>query len=389
MRKFITSESVTEGHPDKVCDQISDAILDACLKEDKNARVAAECITSTGLVLVVGEMTTETYVPIEEIVRETIKEIGYTDPRLGFDYENVAVLTSINSQSPDIAQGVDKASEYDESQDDYDKIGAGDQGMVFGYADDETKAYLPMSVKLAQDLAKRLSTVRKEGIIDYLRPDGKSLVTAEYDDDKLVRIDSIVISTQHEEGISLETIREDITEKVIKEVIDEKLIDDKTKIFVNPTGKFVIGGPKGDSGLTGRKIIVDTYGGYSKAGGGAFSGKDPTKVDRSAAYMARYAAKNMVAAGLAKKLEIGVSYAIGVARPLAIFVESFGTGKYDDEKLKEIIEENFDFRPGAIIDKLDLRRPIYKKTAAYGHFGRDDEDFTWERLDKVCDLKKF
>lgn len=389
MRKFITSESVTEGHPDKVCDQISDAILDACLKEDKNARVAAECITSTGLVLVVGEMTTETYVPIEEIVRETIKEIGYTDPSLGFDYENVAVLTSINSQSPDIAQGVDKASEYDESKDDYDKIGAGDQGMVFGYADDETKAYLPMSVKLAQDLAKRLSIVRKEGIIDYLRPDGKSLVTAEYDDDDLVRIDSIVMSTQHEEGISLEKIREDITEKVIKEVIDEKLIDDKTKIFVNPTGKFVIGGPKGDSGLTGRKIIVDTYGGYSKAGGGAFSGKDPTKVDRSAAYMARYAAKNMVAAGLAKKLEIGVSYAIGVARPLAIFVESFGTGKYDDEKLKEIIEENFDFRPGAIIDKLDLRRPIYKKTAAYGHFGRDDEDFTWEALDKVKDLKKY
>ena len=389
MRKFITSESVTEGHPDKVCDQISDAILDACLKEDKNARVAAECITSTGLVLVVGEMTTETYVPIEEIVRETIKEIGYTDPSLGFDYENVAVLTSINSQSPDIAQGVDKASEYDESKDDYDKIGAGDQGMVFGYADDETKAYLPMSVKLAQDLAKRLSTVRKEGIIDYLRPDGKSLVTAEYDDDDLVRIDSIVMSTQHEEGISLEKIREDITEKVIKEVIDEKLIDDKTKIFVNPTGKFVIGGPKGDSGLTGRKIIVDTYGGYSKAGGGSFSGKDPTKVDRSAAYMARYAAKNMVAAGLAKKLEIGVSYAIGVARPLAIFVESFGTGKYDDEKLKEIIEENFDFRPGAIIDKLDLRRPIYKKTAAYGHFGRDDEDFTWEALDKVKDLKKY
>ena len=389
MRKFITSESVTEGHPDKVCDQISDAILDACLKEDKNARVAAECITSTGLVLVVGEMTTETYVPIEEIVRETIKEIGYTDPSLGFDYENVAVLTSINSQSPDIAQGVDKASEYDESKDDYDKIGAGDQGMVFGYADDETKAYLPMSVKLAQDLAKRLSTVRKEGIIDYLRPDGKSLVTAEYDDDDLVRIDSIVMSTQHEEGISLEKIREDITEKVIKEVIDEKLIDDKTKIFVNPTGKFVIGGPKGDSGLTGRKIIVDTYGGYSKAGGGAFSGKDPTKVDRSAAYMARYAAKNMVAAGLAKKLEIGVSYAIGVARPLAIFVESFGTGKYDDEKLKEIIEENFDFRPGAIIDKLDLRRPIYKKTAAYGHFGRDDEDFTWEALDKVKDLTKY
>ena len=389
MRKFITSESVTEGHPDKVCDQISDAILDACLKEDKNARVAAECITSTGLVLVVGEMTTETYVPIEEIVRETIKEIGYTDPSLGFDYENVAVLTSINSQSPDIAQGVDKAEEYDASHDDYDKIGAGDQGMVFGYANDETEAYLPMSVKLAQDLAKRLSQVRKEGIIDYIRPDGKSLVTAEYDDDKLVRIDSIVISTQHQDGVSLEKIRKDITEKVIKEVIDENLIDEKTRIFVNPTGKFVIGGPKGDSGLTGRKIIVDTYGGYSKAGGGAFSGKDPTKVDRSAAYMARYAAKNMVAAGLAKRLEIGVSYAIGVARPLAIFVDSFGTGKYDDEKLKEIIEENFDFRPGAIIDKLDLRRPIYKKTAAYGHFGRDDKDFTWEALDKVQDLKKY
>lgn len=389
MRKFITSESVTEGHPDKVCDQISDAILDACLKEDKNARVAAECITSTGLVLVVGEMTTETYVPIEEIVRETIKEIGYTDPSLGFDYENVAVLTSINSQSPDIAQGVDKAEEYDASHDDYDKIGAGDQGMVFGYANDETEAYLPMSVKLAQDLAKRLSQVRKEGIIDYIRPDGKSLVTAEYDDDKLVRIDSIVISTQHQDGVSLEKIRKDITEKVIKEVIDENLIDEKTRIFVNPTGKFVIGGPKGDSGLTGRKIIVDTYGGYSKAGGGAFSGKDPTKVDRSAAYMARYAAKNMVAAGLAKRLEIGVSYAIGVARPLAIFVDSFGTGKYDDEKLKEIIEENFDFRPGAIIDKLNLRRPIYKKTAAYGHFGRDDKDFTWEALDKVQDLKKY
>ena len=334
-------------------------------------------------------MTTETYVPIEEIVRETIKEIGYTDPSLGFDYENVAVLTSINSQSPDIAQGVDKAEEYDVSHDDYDKIGAGDQGMVFGYANDETEAYLPMSVKLAQDLAKRLSQVRKEGIIDYIRPDGKSLVTAEYDDDKLVRIDSIVISTQHQDGVSLEKIRKDITEKVIKEVIDENLIDEKTRIFVNPTGKFVIGGPKGDSGLTGRKIIVDTYGGYSKAGGGAFSGKDPTKVDRSAAYMARYAAKNMVAAGLAKRLEIGVSYAIGVARPLAIFVDSFGTGKYDDEKLKEIIEENFDFRPGAIIDKLDLRRPIYKKTAAYGHFGRDDKDFTWEALDKVQDLKKY
>lgn len=389
MRKFITSESVTEGHPDKVCDQISDAILDACLKEDPKARVAAECITTTGLVLVVGEMTTEAYVPIEEIVRETIRQIGYSDPSLGFDYENVAVLTSINSQSPDIAQGVDKASEYEDSHDDYDKIGAGDQGMVFGYADDETEVYLPMSVKLAQDLAKRLATARKEGIIDYIRPDGKSLVTVEYDDDKLVRLDSIVISTQHKDGIPMDQIRQDIIEKVIKEVVPAKLLDDKTKIFVNPTGKFVIGGPKGDSGLTGRKIIVDSYGGYSKAGGGAFSGKDPTKVDRSAAYMARYAAKNMVAAGLAKKLEIGVSYAIGVARPLSIFVDSFGTGKYDDEKLKQIIEENFDFRPQAIIDKLDLRRPIYKKTAAYGHFGRTEAEFTWEGLDKVEDLKKY
>ncbi|WP_296114874.1 methionine adenosyltransferase [uncultured Anaerococcus sp.] len=390
MRKFITSESVTEGHPDKVCDQISDAILDACLKEDPNARVAAECITTTGLVLVVGEMTTEAYVPIEDVVRETIKEIGYTDNELGFDYENVAVLTSINSQSPDIAQGVDKASEYDDSKDEYDKIGAGDQGMVFGYADDETEVFLPMSVKLAQDLAKRLTEVRKDESLSYIRPDGKSLVTVEYEDDKLIRIDSIVISTQHKDGIPMDKIREDIINQVIKKTVPEDLIDDDTKIYVNPTGKFVIGGPKGDSGLTGRKIIVDSYGGYSKAGGGAFSGKDPTKVDRSAAYMARYAAKNMVGAGLAKKLEIGVSYAIGVARPLSIFVDSFGTGKYDDERLKEIIEENFDFRPQAIIDKLDLKRPIYKKTAAYGHFGREDEEgFTWENLDKVDELKKY
>lgn len=390
MRKFITSESVTEGHPDKVCDQISDAILDACLKEDSNARVAAECITTTGLVLVVGEMTTEAYVPIEDVVRETIKEIGYTDNELGFDYENVAVLTSINSQSPDIAQGVDKASEYDDSKDEYDRVGAGDQGMVFGYADCETEVFLPMSVKLAQDLAKRLTEVRKDGSLSYIRPDGKSLVTVEYDDDKLIRIDSIVISTQHKDEIPMDKIREDIINQVIKKTVPEDLIDDDTKIYVNPTGKFVIGGPKGDSGLTGRKIIVDSYGGYSKAGGGAFSGKDPTKVDRSAAYMARYAAKNMVGAGLAKKLEIGVSYAIGVARPLSIFVDSFGTGKYDDERLKEIIEENFDFRPQAIIDKLDLKRPIYKKTAAYGHFGREDEDgFSWENLDKVQDLKRY
>ena len=389
MRKLITSESVTEGHPDKVCDQISDAILDECLRQDKNSRVACETVTTTGLVLVVGEISTEAYAPIESIVRETIKEIGYTDGDTGFDYENVAVLTSLIEQSSDIAQGVDKASEYKEGSDPFDQIGAGDQGMVFGYADNETDSYLPVSVAMAQALAKRLAQVRKEGILDYLRPDGKTQVTVEYDDDKLVRIDSIVISSQHKEEVSLEKIREDIINHVIKAVVDEKLIDEKTKIYINPTGKFVIGGPKGDSGLTGRKIIVDSYGGYSKAGGGAFSGKDPTKVDRSAAYMARYAAKNMVAAGLADKLEIGVSYAIGVAKPLSIYVDSFGTGKYDDEKLLEILEENFDFRPAAIIANLDLRRPIYKKTAAYGHFGRDEEEFTWERLDKVQDLKNY
>lgn len=388
MKRYITSESVTEGHPDKVCDQISDAILDECLRQDKNARVAAETVTSTGLVLVVGEISTEGYAPIEDIVRQTIKEIGYTDGDTGFDYENVAVLSSIIEQSADIAQGVDKASEYESTNDKYDRIGAGDQGMVFGYADNETDLYMPISVVMAHSLAKRLATVRKEGIIDYLRPDGKSLVTVEYDDDKLVRIESIVISTQHKDGVDLETIREDVINHVIKEVVDEELIDEDTKIYINPTGKFVIGGPKGDSGLTGRKIIVDSYGGYSKAGGGAFSGKDPTKVDRSAAYMARYAAKNMVAAGLADRLEIGVSYAIGVSRPLAIFVDSFGTGKYDDEKLRKIIEENFDFRPQAIIEKLDLQRPIYKKTAAYGHFGRKDPDFTWEKLDKVQGLRE-
>lgn len=389
MRKLITSESVTEGHPDKVCDQISDAILDECLRQDKNSRVACETVTTTGLVLVVGEISTEAYAPIEKIVRDTIKEIGYTDGDTGFDYENVAVLTSLIEQSADIAQGVDKASEYKEGSDPFDQIGAGDQGMVFGYADNETDSYLPVSVAMAQALAKRLARVRKEGILDYLRPDGKTQVTVEYDDDKLVRIDSIVISSQHKEEVSLEKIREDIINHVIKAVVDEKLIDENTKIYINPTGKFVIGGPKGDSGLTGRKIIVDSYGGYSKAGGGAFSGKDPTKVDRSAAYMARYAAKNMVAAGLADKLEIGVSYAIGVAKPLSIYVDSFGTGKYDDEKLLAILEENFDFRPAAIIANLDLRRPIYKKTAAYGHFGRDEEEFTWERLDKVQDLRNY
>ncbi len=389
MRRFITSESVTEGHPDKVCDRISDAILDECLRQDKNSRVACETVTSTGLVLVVGEISTEAYAPVEQIARDTIKEIGYDDPSVGFDYSNVAVLTSLIEQSPDIAQGVDSSQEFKSTSEKYDQIGAGDQGIVFGYADNETDAYLPVSVTYAHKLAMRLTEVRKNGSLTYLRPDGKTQVTAEYDDDKLVRIDNIVISAQHTEDVSLDKIREDIIKHVINEVIDESLIDDDTKIYINPTGKFVIGGPKGDSGLTGRKIIVDTYGGYSKAGGGAFSGKDPTKVDRSAAYMARYAAKNMVAAGLAEKLEIGVSYAIGVASPLSIYVDSFGTGKYDDEKLLEIIKENFDFRPQAIIDKLDLLHPIYKKTSSYGHFGRDDNDFTWEKLDKVDKLKTY
>ena len=389
MKRLITSESVTEGHPDKVCDRISDAILDECLRQDKNARVACETVTSTGLVLVVGELSTTAYAPIEQIARETIKEIGYDDPKIGFDYSNVAVLTSLIEQSPDIAQGVNSAQEFKNTNEKYDQIGAGDQGIIFGYADNETNEYLPVSVTYAHKLAMKLTEVRKEGILSYLRPDGKTQVTVEYDDDKLVRIDSIVVSAQHTEDVSLEKIREDIIKYVIDEVIDEKLIDENTKIFVNPTGKFVIGGPKGDSGLTGRKIIVDAYGGYSKSGGGAFSGKDPTKVDRSAAYMARYAAKNMVAAGLADKLEIGISYAIGVAHPLSIYVDSFGTGKYDDEKLLEIVKENFDFRPQAIIDYLDLLRPIYKETSSYGHFGRDNENFTWEKLDKVEELKKY
>ena len=389
MKKLITSESVTEGHPDKVCDQISDAILDECLKQDKNARVACETVTTTGLVLVVGEISTTAYAPIEKIVRETIKEIGYDDPSLGFDHSNVAVLTSLIEQSADIAQGVDASQDYQTSHEDYDKIGAGDQGMVFGYADNESDEYLPLSVVYAQKLSQRLSQVRRDGTLSYLRPDGKTQVTVEYDDAKLVRIDSTVISAQHSPDVSLDKIREDIIREVIDYVIDESLMDENTKIYVNPTGKFVIGGPKGDSGLTGRKIIVDTYGGYSKSGGGAFSGKDPTKVDRSAAYMARYAAKNMVAAGLCDRMEIGLSYAIGVARPLSIYVDSFGTGKFDDEKLLDIVKENFDFRPQAIIDKLDLQRPIFRKTAAFGHFGRSDSLFSWETLDKVDDLKKY
>lgn len=389
MRRLITSESVTEGHPDKICDRISDSILDECLRQDKNSRVACETVTATGLVLVVGEISTEAYAPIEKIVRDTIKEIGYDDPKIGFDYSNVAVVTSLIEQSPDIALGVNNSQEYKLSNEKYDKIGAGDQGIIFGYADDETDSYLPASVSYANKLAMKLAELRKNKTLSYLRPDGKTQVTVEYEDDKLIRIDSIVISSQHTEEVSLETIREDIIREVINKVIDPSLMDENTKIYVNPTGKFVVGGPKGDSGLTGRKIIVDAYGGYSKSGGGAFSGKDPTKVDRSAAYMARYAAKNMVAAGLCHKLEIGISYAIGVAHPLSIYVDSFDTGIYDDEKLLEIVKENFDFRPQAIIDHLDLLRPIYKKTSSYGHFGRNDEDFTWEKLDKVEELKKY
>lgn len=389
MKRLITSESVTEGHPDKVCDRISDAILDECLRQDNDSRVAVETVTSTGLVLVVGEISTSAYAPIEQVVRETIKEIGYDDPNIGFDHSNVAVLTSLIEQSPDIAQGVNQAQEYHSTNEKYDKIGAGDQGIVFGYADNETDSYLPVSITYAHKLAQRLTEVRKDGTLSYLRPDGKTQVTVEYDDDKLIRIDNIVISAQHTEDVSLDKIREDIIKEVIEKVIDSSLIDENTKIYVNPTGKFVIGGPKGDSGLTGRKIIVDTYGGYSKSGGGAFSGKDPTKVDRSAAYMARYAAKNMVAAGLADKLEIGISYAIGIAHPLSIYVDSFGTGKYDDQRLLEIVEENFDFRPQAIIDNLELARPIYKKTSSYGHFGRQEDEFTWEKLDKVDKLKSY
>ena len=389
MKRLITSESVTEGHPDKVCDQISDAILDECLKQDKNSRVACETVTTTGLVLVVGEISTEAYAPIEKIVRDTIKEIGYDDPSLGFDYSNVAVLTSLIEQSSDIAQGVDSAQDYETSHEDYDKIGAGDQGMVFGYADNESDEYLPLSVVYAQKLSKKLSDVRRDGTLSYLRPDGKSQVTVEYDDGVLKRIDSIVISAQHSPDVSLDKIKEDIKREVIDKVIDSSLMDEDTKIYVNPTGKFVIGGPKGDSGLTGRKIIVDTYGGYSKSGGGAFSGKDPTKVDRSGAYYARYIAKNLVAAGLADKVEIGLAYAIGIARPTSVYVETFGTGKLSHEEIEKIIMENFDMRPANIIRELDLLRPIYRQTASYGHFGRNDLDLPWERTDRAEELKKY
>ena len=392
-RRLFTSESVTEGHPDKICDQISDAVLDALMEQDPMSRVACETSITTGLVLVMGEITTNAYVDIQKIVRETIREIGYDRAKYGFDCDTCGVITAIDEQSSDIAMGVDKALEAKEhlmSEDDIEAIGAGDQGMMFGFATNETPEYMPYPIALAHKLARKLTEVRKNGTLPYLRPDGKTQVTVEYDEnDKPVRLDAVVLSTQHGEEVSQEQIHADVKKYIFDEVLPQELIDENTKFFINPTGRFVIGGPNGDSGLTGRKIIVDTYGGYARHGGGAFSGKDCTKVDRSAAYAARYVAKNIVAAGLADKCAIQLSYAIGVARPTSIMVDTFGTGKLSDEKLVEIIREHFDLRPAGIIKMLDLRRPIYKQTAAYGHFGRTDLDLPWEKLDKVDVLKAY
>lgn len=392
-RRLFTSESVTEGHPDKMCDAISDAILDALMEQDPMSRVACETATTTGLVLVMGEITTKAYVDIQKIVRETVREIGYDRAKYGFDCDTCGVITAIDEQSSDIAMGVDKALEAKEnrmSEEELDAIGAGDQGMMFGYASNETEEYMPYPISMAHKLARRLTEVRKNGTLKYLRPDGKTQVTVEYDENgKPVRLDAVVLSTQHDENVTQEQIHADIKKYVFDEIIPADMVDENTKFFINPTGRFVIGGPHGDSGLTGRKIIVDSYGGTARHGGGAFSGKDCTKVDRSAAYAARYVAKNIVAAGLSDKCEIQLSYAIGVAHPTSIMVETFGTGKLSEEKLVEIIRENFDLRPAGIIRMLDLRRPIYKQTAAYGHFGRNDLDLPWEKLDKVDTLKKY
>ena len=390
MKRLFTSESVTEGHPDKICDQISDAVLDSILARDPMARVACETAVTTGMVLVMGEISTSCYVDIPKVVRNTIKEIGYDRAKYGFDCDTCSVLTSIDEQSGDIAMGVDEALESREGEkDEVEAVGAGDQGMMFGFATNETPEYMPSPIAMAHRLSRRLTEVRKNGTLSYLRPDGKTQVTVEYDDNKVVRIDAIVISTQHDEHVSQEQIREDLMEHVIRAVIPAELLDESTKYYINPTGRFVVGGPQGDSGLTGRKIIVDTYGRYGRHGGGAFSGKDPTKVDRSAAYAARWVAKNLVAAGIADKLEIQLAYAIGVAKPVSIEVETFGTGKLSDEEITNIVEKVFDLRPGAIIRDLDLRRPLYRQTAAYGHFGRNDLNLPWEQLNKVDEIKKY
>ena len=390
MKRLFTSESVTEGHPDKICDQISDAVLDNILEKDPMARVACETAVTTGMVLVMGEISTSCYVDILKIVRKTIREIGYDRAKYGFDCDTCSVLTSIDEQSGDIAMGVDEALESRSGEkDNVEAVGAGDQGMMFGFATNETPEYMPSPIAMAHRLSRRLTEVRKNGTLPYLRPDGKTQVTVEYDDNRVVRIDAIVISTQHDDHVSQEQIREDLMEHVIKAVIPAELLDESTKYYINPTGRFVVGGPQGDSGLTGRKIIVDTYGGYGRHGGGAFSGKDPTKVDRSAAYAARWVAKNLVAAGVADKLEIQLAYAIGVAKPVSIEVDTFGTGKISDQEITSIVEKVFDLRPGAIIRDLELRRPLYRQTAAYGHFGRNDLNLPWEELNKVDEIRKY
>ena len=387
---FFSSESVTEGHPDKIADQISDAILDEIMSSDPNARVACETAVTTGMVLVMGEISCDCYVDVPKVVRNTVEEIGYTNAAYGLDFKSCAVLSSIDEQSPDISQGVTESIEIrEQGGSEYDQTGAGDQGMMFGFACDETPELMPIPIMLAHQLTKKLTDVRKRGSLSYLRPDGKSQVTVQYDGYKPVRVENVVISTQHDEHVSLETIAEDLKRQVIEPVIPAEFLDEQTKVYINPTGRFVIGGPHGDAGLTGRKIIVDTYGGMGRHGGGAFSGKDCTKVDRSAAYACRHIAKNLVAAGFASRIEVQVAYAIGVSKPMSIYVDTFGTGKLEDVKIAEIVEQVFDMRPAAIIDRLRLRRPIYKQTAAYGHFGREDLDLPWEALDKVEDLKRF